>query len=63
MRNYFYLVGRKNKGDNVPIAHKLHGSPLILEGEYQIEKIYLKPIDKNNWEEAIRLSVKKNNKH
>ena len=37
--------------------------PLILEGEYQIEKIYLKPIDKNNWEEAIRLSVKKNNKH
>ena len=37
MRNYFYLVGRKIR-DNVPIAHKLHGSPLILEGEYQIEK-------------------------
>ncbi|BCD24003.1 hypothetical protein BC30090_2900 [Bacillus cereus] len=24
-----------------------------------MKKIYLKPIDKNNWEEAIRLSVKK----
>jgi len=24
-----------------------------------LKKIYLKPIDKNNWEEAIRLSVKK----
>ncbi|CUB42193.1 Spermine/spermidine acetyltransferase [Bacillus cereus] len=49
----------KKQGNNVSIANKLRDLLQYEKEGIRLKKLYLKPIDKSNWEEATRLTVKK----